>query len=148
MRIIVDGDGCPARDLIEKVAKENNIELIIYCSIDHMIKSDYAEVRYADKGSQVVDMKVANEAKKNDIVISQDYGVAAMVLGKGAYAISPKGYIYSHKNIDNLLFQRHISAKIRKSGGKYSNPKKRTKEDNERLYTNLIKLMQNNNDNI
>jgi uncharacterized protein YaiI (UPF0178 family) len=142
MRIIVDGDACPARELIEKAAKENKVELIIYCSIDHMIKSNYAQVRYVDKGSQAVDMKVANEAKKNDIVISQDYGVAAMVLGKGCYAISPKGRIYNDNNIDSLLFQRHLSAKVRKSGGKYSNPKKRTKEDDERLYKNLFKLIQ------
>lgn len=144
MRVIVDGDACPGRDLIEKAAKERDVEVIIYCSIDHMIVSDYAEVRYVDKGSQMVDMKVSNEAKKHDIVVSQDYGVAAMVLAKGASAISTKGKLFTNENIEGLLFQRHISAKVRKSGGRYANPKKRTKDDDDKLYENLCRLIDRN----
>lgn len=141
MRIIVDGDSCPGKDIIEEIAKKYDVELIIFCSIDHMLKSNYAEVRYVDKGSQMVDMKVANEAAKNDIVISQDYGVAAMVLAKGARALSPKGKIYTNQNIDGLLFQRHMSYKARKGGEKGINPKKRNKEDDKRLENNLSTLI-------
>lgn len=144
MRVIVDGDACPGREFIEKATKERGVELIIYCSIDHIINSDYAEVRYVDKGSQMVDIKVSNEAKKYDIVISQDYGVAAMVLAKGASAMSTKGKMYTNENIEGLLFQRHISAKVRKAGGKYSNPKKRTKEDDENLYNALCREIDKN----
>ena len=141
MRIIVDGDACPGLNIIEKISKENKLQLIIFCSIDHILRSDYADIRYVDKGSQAVDIKVANECKKNDIVVSQDYGVAAMVLAKGAHAISPKGKIFDNNNIDALLSQRHIAAKIRRGGGKFANPKKRTSEDDERLYNNLLKLV-------
>lgn len=141
MKIIIDGDACPSKNIIEKAAKEYEIDLLIFCSIDHMITSDYAEVRYVDKGSQMVDMKVANEAKKNDIVITQDYGVAAMVLPRGVFAIGPKGNIYSNENIDTLLLQRHLSAKARRAGQKTTNPKKRIKEDDEKLYHNLVKLI-------
>lgn len=141
MKIIVDADACPGKDLIEKAAKENNIEVIMFCDISHIINSSYSTVKYMDKGFQSVDMAVVNEAKKGDIVISQDYGVAAMALGKKAYAISPKGYIYDNNNIDKLLFERHISAKVRRSGGKTASHKKRGKEDDERLYYNLLKLI-------
>jgi uncharacterized protein YaiI (UPF0178 family) len=141
MKIIVDADACPGKELIEKAAKENGLQVIMFCDISHVLNSNYSTIRYMDKGFQSVDMAVANETKKGDIVVSQDFGVAAMVLGKKAYAISPKGYIYDDSNIDKLLFERHISAKIRRSGGKTSNPKKRNKEDDERLYNNLIKLI-------
>ena len=141
MRIIVDADSCPVKEFIEKAAKENNIEVVMYCDINHIIESDYSEVKVVDNGFQSVDMYVANDASKSDVVITQDYGVAAMVLGKKAYAISPKGHIYSNENIDRLLFERHISAKVRRGGGKTSNPKKRTMEDNKRLYENLIRLI-------
>lgn len=141
MKILVDADACPGKDLIEKAAKENNIQVIMFCDISHILTSNYSTIKYMDKGFQSVDMAVANEAKMGDIVISQDFGVAAMVLGKKAYAISPKGYIYDDNNIDKLLFERHISAKVRRSGGKTSNPKKRNKEDDERLYNNLLKLI-------
>ena len=141
MRIIVDADGVLENIYIEKAAKENSIEVIMYCDINHVLNSDYASIRYVDSGFQSVDMKVANEAKSKDIVITQDFGVAAMVLAKGAYAIGPKGHIYDEDNIDKLLFERHMSSKLRRSGGKTFGPKKRTNEDDEKLYNNLIKLI-------
>jgi len=144
MRIIVDADACPGKDIIEKIGKENNLEIIMYCDINHFLSSDYAVIKYMDSGFQSVDMAVANEAKQNDIVVSQDFGVAAMVLGKKAFAISPKGYIYTNDNIDKLLFERHISSKVRRGGGRTSNPKKRSREDDERLGRNLLKLIEQN----
>ncbi|MEW9096306.1 MAG: YaiI/YqxD family protein [Clostridiaceae bacterium] len=141
MRIIVDADACPGKDIIEKAGKENNIPVIMYCDINHVINSDYSEIKYMDCGFQSVDMAIVNAVKEGDIVVSQDFGVAAMCLGKKAYPISPKGYIYSDKNIDRLLFERHLGAKVRRGGGKTSNPKKRNKEDDERLYNNLIYLI-------
>ncbi|MBV7274373.1 YaiI/YqxD family protein [Clostridiaceae bacterium UIB06] len=141
MRIIVDADACPGKQIIERAAKENNIKVIMYCDISHTITSNYSEVRYVDKGFQSVDMALINVTEKEDIIITQDYGVAAMALGKKAYAIGPKGHIYDNDNMDRLLFERHLSAKVRRSGGKTSNPRKRTKEDDERLYINLLKLI-------
>ena len=141
MKIIVDADACPGKHLIEKAAKENEIEVIMYCDISHVLTSDYSTIKYMDQGFQSVDMAVANEAKKGDLVVTQDFGVAAMVLGKKAYAISPKGYIFDESNIDRMLFERHISQKVRRSGGKTSNPRKRTEEDDRRLYDNIIRII-------
>jgi len=144
MRIIVDADACPGRDIIENLGKEYGLEVIMYCDLNHFLSSDYCSIKYVDSGFQSVDMAVANEAKVNDIVVTQDFGVAAMVLGKRAYSISPKGYIYDNENIERLLFERHISQKVRRGGGKTSNPKKRSREDDERLYNNLEKLIKKN----
>ncbi|MFL0167787.1 MULTISPECIES: YaiI/YqxD family protein [Clostridium] len=141
MKIIIDGDACPGISIIEKVAKEHNISVIIYCDIHHFIQSNYSVVKVVDSGFQSVDMYVMNETKEGDIIVSQDYGVAAICLSKKAKVINPKGYIYDEKNIDRLLEERHISQKIRRSGGKTSNPKKRTDEDNIRLEKNLLKLI-------
>lgn len=141
MSIIVDGDGCAGRGIIEELAKKYNVPLKLYCDYNHYITMDYGEVIVMDAGFQAVDMKIANVAKANDIIVTQDFGVAAMVLGKKAFAISPKGYIYSEDNIDKLLFERHLSAKVRRGGGRTGNPKKRTEEDNERLYKNIEKLI-------
>lgn len=141
MKIIVDADACPGKQMIERAAKENSIQVIMYCDISHTITSSYSEVRYVDKGFQSVDMALINVTENGDIIVTQDYGVAAMALGRKAYAISPKGHIYDNDNMDRLLFERHISAKVRRSGGKTSNPKKRIKEDDERLYYNLLNLI-------
>ncbi|WP_138203840.1 YaiI/YqxD family protein [Haloimpatiens lingqiaonensis] len=142
MRILVDADACPGRDIIERASKESQVEVIMFCDLNHVIKSSYSKVVYADSGFQSVDMKLANEAQKGDIVVTQDFGVATMALSKRAYAIGPKGYIYNDDNIDKLLFERHISSKVRRAGGKTSNAKKRSAEDDKRLYENLKFLIE------
>ncbi len=124
MRIIVDADACPGRNLIEKAAKENSIEVIMMCDYNHVLNSDYSRIIYIESGFQSVDMAVANETIAGDIVVSQDYGVAAMVLGKKAFAISPTGYIYDNDNIERLLFERHLSQKVRRGGGRTASHKK------------------------
>ena len=143
MRIIVDADACPGRDIIEVIAKENGIEVIMYCDFNHALYSEYSIIRYVDSGFQSVDMAVTNECKSGDLVVTQDYGVAAMCLGKKALSINPKGFIYDNESIEGLLFERHLSQKTRKGGGKTSNPKKRTRADDERLARNLKKLILN-----
>lgn len=141
MRIIVDGDGCPGIFYIEKVAKEENIDLLVYSTIDHNINLDYGEVKRVDAGFQSVDMYVINDTKEGDIVISQDFGVAALALGKKAYAISPKGMIFSNDNIERLLFERHLSQKARKAGLRGKNASKRKKEDDINLYNTIKKVI-------
>ncbi|WP_195986820.1 YaiI/YqxD family protein [Clostridium sp. D53t1_180928_C8] len=145
MKIIVDGDACPGISIIEKIANSHSIELIIYCDIHHFITINYGEVRVVDSGFQSVDMKVVNECNSGDIIISQDYGVAAICLGKKARVISPKGYIYTDGNIESMLEQRHLSHKIRRGGGKTPNAKKRTIEDDDRLQKNLLYLIKDKN---
>ena len=145
MKIIVDGDACPGISIIEKISKEHDIELIIYCDIHHFITVNYGEVRVVDSGFQSVDMKVVNECSNGDIVVSQDYGVAAICLGKNASVISPKGSIYTNENIGAMLEQRHLSQKIRRGGGKTPNAKKRSIDDDNRLRKKLLYLVERRN---
>ena len=141
MKIIIDGDACPSIPIIENIAKKYEVNVLIFCDFNHYINSSYSEVRIVDSGFQSVDMHVVNNTCKNDIVISQDYGVAAMCLPKKAYVINPKGYIYSEENIDRLLEERHLSQKIRRGGGITPNPKKRNKDDEKRLENNLERII-------
>lgn len=145
MKIIVDGDACPGISIITNIAKKYELEVIIYCDINHYITANYGEVRFVDSGFQSVDMKVVNECSNGDIIVSQDYGVAAICLGKKASVISPKGYIYTNENIGAMLEQRHLSQKIRRGGGKTPNAKKRTIEDDNRLQNNLLYLINSKN---
>ncbi|MBM7836379.1 YaiI/YqxD family protein [Clostridium sardiniense] len=144
MKIIIDGDACPSISKIENLAKEYAIEVNIFVDIHHFIQSDYSKVVIVDSGFQSVDMYVVNNSQNGDIVVTQDYGVAAMCLPRGVNVISPKGSIYTEKNIDLLLEQRHISQKIRKAGGRFKGPKKRTSEDEERLLNNLRSIIEYN----
>ncbi len=132
--IYVDCDACPVKDITEKVAKEKGIPLCLVTDVNHIIRSDYGEVITVSQGADSVDICLINKVKANDIVITQDYGVAAMALGKKAHAIGNSGLIYTNENIDKLLFERFLGKKQRNSPKKkthFKSIKKRTAEDDE-----------------
>lgn len=142
MRILVDADACPVKDIIVNVAREYKIEVFMFMDTSHIIDDGYSKTIVVEKGRDSVDFALVNEAKKGDIVVTQDYGVAAMVLSKGTYAINQNGLIYTNQNIDSLLMQRYVSFKVRESGGKTSNPRKRTHVNNLNFEKNFRKLIE------
>lgn len=91
MKILVDADACPVVDIVERVAKEKNIDVILLCDTNHILHSDYSEVKIIGAGADAVDFALVNLCNKGDIVVTQDYGVAAMILGKGAVGIHQSG---------------------------------------------------------
>ncbi len=143
MRIYVDADACPVVRHTEETAKKYNIPVTLICDTNHILSSDYSDIIVADAGADSVDFVLVNRCKKGDIVISQDYGVAAMALGKGAYPIHQSGKWYTNENIDELLMQRHIAKAVRRSGKKthLKRTKKRTDEDNKRFSESLERLI-------
>jgi hypothetical protein len=143
MRIYVDADACPVIPIVEQVAEKNNIAVTLLCDTNHVLDSDYSEVKVIGAGADAVDFALINLCRKNDIVVTQDYGVAAMALGKGAYAIHQSGKWYTDENIDQMLMERHLGKKARRGSGKnhLKGPKKRTEEDDVRFQRSFEKLV-------
>ena len=129
MKIIIDADACPVVDIAVGIAKERNLECILVCDNTHFIQKDGAETIIVDKGADSADCRIANLTEKGDVVITQDYGLAALVLGKGGKALNQNGLIYSDTNIENLLFTRFIGKKERMAGNRTKGPKKRTPQN-------------------
>ena len=143
MQIFVDADACPVVDIVEKIAKEYNVPVTLLCDTNHVLSSAYSEVVIVGAGADAVEYKLISICHKGDIVVSQDYGVAAMALGKGAYAIHQSGKWYTDDNIDQMLMERHLSKKARRSSRKchVKGPKKRTEEDDERFAQSFEKML-------
>lgn len=143
MQIFVDADACPVVDIVESLAEKYNIPVTLLCDTNHVLYSDYSDVTVVGAGADAVDYKLISICQKRDIVVSQDYGVAAMALGKGAYAIHQSGRWYTNDNIDQMLMERHLNKKARRGSSRnhIKGPKKRTKEDDERFAKSFEKLM-------
>ena len=107
----------------------------------HQINDGYSKIITVDKQADSVDFALMGLLSRDDVVVTQDYGLAAMILGKGARVVNQNGMIYTNDNIDKLLMERHIGAKVRRSGGRTKGPAKRTKEDNERFETIFAKML-------
>lgn len=141
MRILIDADGCPVVNETIKVAHKFNLESIIFCDTSHNFDEKNIKVIVVSKGIDAVDFAILNNIEKGDIVITQDYGLASLVLSRNSYAINQSGMVYTNENIDELLYSRYISKKMRNSGVRLKGPKKRDKSQNIIFRENLEKLI-------
>ncbi|AGL03081.1 YaiI/YqxD family protein [Desulfoscipio gibsoniae] len=142
MKIIVDADACPKNvlQICSLLAGDYQIPLYTVASFNHNIISDHHTT--VGNASQETDIAVMNMTARGDIVVTQDGGLAAMVLGKGAAGIAPSGKIYRKETIVFLLEERETKAKLRRGGRRTRGPRKRTPEDDQRFTASLRRLIE------
>lgn len=144
MKIFVDGDGSPVKETVIEVAVEKALDVVIVTSVDlggrRIIKKNVSFV-YVDKGADAADFKIVQLIKKGDLLITQDYGLASLVLPKGVLVLHQLGYQYTKENIDGLLEQRYFSGQIRRKGGRTKGPKPFTDQDRTTFKQALIELV-------
>jgi uncharacterized protein YaiI (UPF0178 family) len=142
MKIIVDADACPknALQICMKLGKQYAVPVWTVASMNHHIVSDHHVI--VDIGSQAADIKVINLTDAGDIIITQDWGLAAMVLGKPAFCLSPVGREYRADNIEFLMEEREVKAKVRRGGGRTKGPRKRTGEDDLQFEKTLLQILE------
>ena len=141
MRILVDADACPVKDIIEEVARSMQIPVTMFIDTSHILTSDYSEIVMVSKAPDAVDFALINRSNRGDIIITQDYGGGAMALGKGAYAIHPNGKVYTNENIEVMLMERDIAKKRRRAGDRIrGRSRKRTSDDNDRFREAFLRV--------
>lgn len=140
MRILVDADACPVKDIIIEIAKKFNVEVYMYFDLSHEYENKEVNVVFCDKGRDSVDLKIISQCQKDDVVITQDYGLASLALLKKAKVVHINGFTINEENIETLLTSRYNSLKQRKSGI-FKGPKKRNENDDEKFYVALLELM-------
>ena len=143
MKIFVDADACPVVRIVEKIAKKYQVPVTLLCDTNHVLSSEYSEVMLVGAGADAVDFKLISLCHQGDIVVTQDYGVAAMALGKKAYAIHQSGKWYTEENIDQMLMERHLAKKARRGSSKkhLKGPRKRAAEDDQRFEESFERLL-------
>jgi hypothetical protein len=141
MKIFIDADGCPVVRQTVEIAKRNKIEVIIFCDTSHIINYPDVETITVSKGVDSVDFALVNQVRNSDIVVTQDYGLAAMVLSKGGLPVTQNGLVINDDNLTTLLTTRHESKKARMAGVHLKGPKKRSKENDDNFVISLNKLI-------
>ena len=142
MTIYIDADACPVTRIAEDIARRHEIPVTLLCDTNHVLTSDYSTIQVIGAGADAVDIALINLCRRGDIVVTQDYGVAALALGKGARAIHQSGKWYTDENIDGLLMERHLAGKARRSGKhRLKGPAKRTGEDDKRFAESFERMI-------
>ncbi len=142
MKILIDADGCPVVDITVGLAKAYAIDCYILCDTSHIFEKAGATTLIFSKGADSVDFALVNRVLSGDIVITQDYGLAAMCLSRNAVVLNQDGLEYTDTNIDALLLARHTAKKIRNSGGRLKGPTKRTADQDQKFTAKLSSLLE------
>ena len=142
MTVYVDADACPVKQIIADIAQKHAVPLVFLCDTSHMLSPSYGDVRVIGEGPDAVDLALINLCQAGDVVVSQDYGVAALALGKRCFCIHQSGRWYTNENIDTLLMERHLAKKARRSSRHHlKGPAKRTEEDDIRFAESFERML-------
>ncbi len=141
MKLLVDADGCPVVDLAVRIAQKYAVECLLLCDTSHQFEKPGAQTITGSKGADSVDFALVNRVAAGDVVVTQDYGLAAMCLAKKAIPLNQDGMVYSDENIDALLLARHTAKKIRQGGGRLRGPGKRRPEQDAAFAATLEQLL-------
>jgi len=142
IRVLIDADGCPVVDIALRLCGKYHIPCLILCDMAHQFRRDGAETLVFDKGADSVDYALVNRVRKEDIVITQDYGLASMCLARGCRILHQDGWEYNTDNIDALLLVRHESQKQRAAGNRMKGPKKRSPQQDDAFHVALETMLQ------
>lgn len=141
MEIFVDADACPVKEQIVRMARARGLSVTMVTDTSHELHDGYSTVITVDKARDSADIRLINLVHPGDIVVTQDFGVAAMAMARGARPVNQNGLLFSGSNIDALLLERHMSAKARRAGKRTPGFKKRTAADDaafEEAFRNLL----------
>lgn len=141
MTLFIDADACPVTRIAIDIAAAREIKSVLVCDVSHNMVKKGAETILVEKGADSADMKIVSLIAKGDVVVTQDYGLAALVLAKRGYALNQNGLIFTNDNIESLLEQRHFARKIRYGGGRLRGPAKRTKQNDEDFINALAEVL-------
>lgn len=144
VHVYVDADACPVVRIVEEESRRYGLKVTLLCDTNHVLNSDYSEIKVIGAGSDAVDFALISMCQKGDIVVTQDYGVAAMALGKHAFCIHQSGKWYTDSNIDGMLMERHINKSARRASSRnhIKGPGKRTAENDLTFKESFINLIE------
>lgn len=141
-RVVVDGDACPVKAEIARTVRDCDATALMVSSHAHVLLPEPSvEVVTVDASDQSADLYIANVLQKSDVLVTGDYGLAALGLARGAAVLTPRGREIRESDIDGLLAQRHFSARQRRGGVRTKGPSPFTDEDRTRFQFRLRALL-------
>jgi uncharacterized protein YaiI (UPF0178 family) len=144
-KLIVDADACPVTREAITIARSHGFGVLLVANTNQSFARyegrNGVETLTVGTGRDSADFAIIEQLEPDDIVVTQDIGLAAMVLGRGAGAISPRGRIFYRSTIDIEMEVRHAEQKHRRAGGRTGGPSKFDDEDREHFADQLERLI-------
>lgn len=143
MKILLDADGSPVREITEKLCQKYGTKLLMVKNYSQDFSSIYGEVISVDISKEAADIYIANHAKSGDLVITNDKGLSSLGLSKNARVMDFQGNFIDDDNIVAMLESRHFNKKMRERQV-YFNIAKRDVSADYDFYKTLEKFLEEN----
>jgi uncharacterized protein YaiI (UPF0178 family) len=143
IRIFVDADACPVKQEIVQAGTGFHVDIYFIASYAHQSESHSGNWIYVDSFKDQVDFYIYKHVRKGDIVVTQDMGLASLLVKQGVRVLSPRGTILRDEQMDTILYNRYMSAKLRRNGTYTKGPKAFSAEDRKRFLQELKKILSN-----
>lgn len=144
--LFIDADACPVTREAVAIAREHGMQVVLVANstqnLEKYTRRTGVEAIQVSGGRDAADFAIVERVTPDDIVVTQDIGVAAMVLGRNAGAISPRGRIFYQATIDSEMEVRHAEAKHRRLGRRTGGPRAFTEKDRDHFCDQLRRLIQ------
>lgn len=138
MQIYVDGDGCPVKEEVYKVALRHRAKVFVVANSPLRRPSlGDVEIVVVPGDFDAADDWIAERVEAGDVVISADIPLAARCLEKGARVIGPKGRAFTEDSIGEALASRELSSQLREMGVISGGPAPFSKSDRSRFLHSL-----------
>jgi uncharacterized protein YaiI (UPF0178 family) len=144
MHILVDADACPKviKEIIFRAAIRLNIKTTCYAN--HAIpipRTPFIKNVQVMGGFDVADQKIVDDCEPNDLVITADIPLASLVIQKGAFALNPRGELYTKSNIGQRLVMRNMMDELRGAGVNTGGPPALNKQDQQAFANALDRFL-------
>jgi uncharacterized protein len=143
--IYVDGDACPVREEVYRVAERLSLNVFVVANGSRPIRpSANPRIRLVmvEEGADKADDWIAERIAATDVCVTADIPLASRCLAKGARAVSPHGKPWTPNNIGNALAGREIGRHLRELGMNTGGPPPMTKADRSRFLSALDTAVQ------
>lgn len=144
MQIWVDADACPVviKEILFRAAKRTGVQLTLVANQFITVpKSPSIKTIQVQAGFDVADNEIVNRCSSGDLVVTSDIPLAAEVIDKGAYALSPRGEMYTSDDIRARLTMRDFMDTLRASGIETGGPPALSQNDRKRFANHLDTLL-------
>jgi hypothetical protein len=143
--IYVDGDACPVREEVFRVADRLGLRVFVVSNGSRPIRpSGRPNVQMITVAAtpDAADDWIAEHVTPADVCVTADIPLAARCLEKGAQALAPGGKRWTGENIGNALAGREMARHMRELGMTTGGPAPLTRQDRSRFLGALDTVVQ------
>lgn len=144
MRIWVDADACPAviKTILFRAAERAEVQLTLVANRSVTVPpSPFIRSIRVSAGFDVADRQIVELVDRGDLVITADIPLAADVVKKNAWALNPRGELYTEENVGDCLAMRDLADELRSTGIPTAGPPSFSKSDRQAFANQLDRIL-------